>query len=58
MTDFVNLKLTQSFKVAHKNRVYMCVHINECLYVYKYVFLKKIYARLDPVKLQQLAGRD
>jgi hypothetical protein len=49
VTDFMNLKIkpTQSFRGTHRNRVYVYVHMNECLYVYEYlclycVFFKRI----------------
>jgi hypothetical protein len=39
--DFVNLKikLTQSFRDAHRDRVFMCVHKSECSYMYEYLRL-------------------
>jgi hypothetical protein len=49
VTDFVNLKIkpTQSFRGNHRDRVYVCVHMNERSYVYEYLcimfFLKKNY---------------
>jgi hypothetical protein len=41
VTDFVNLKikLVQSFRGAHMGRVYVCVHKDECSYVYIYLCL-------------------
>jgi hypothetical protein len=43
MTDFVNpkIKSVQSFRVAHRGRIYVCVHKDECSYVYKYLRLLK-----------------
>jgi hypothetical protein len=49
MIDFVNLKikLVQSFRGAHINRMYVCVHRSEYLYIYEYLCLyyvsKNIY---------------
>jgi hypothetical protein len=39
--NFVNLKikLTQSFRDAHRDRVFMCVHKSECSYMYEYLYL-------------------
>jgi hypothetical protein len=39
MIDFVNLKIksVQSFRCAHKNRIY--VHRYECSYMYEYLYL-------------------
>jgi hypothetical protein len=44
VTDFVNLKIksAQSFRVAHRGRVYVCVHRSECSYVYEYLYLYRI----------------
>jgi hypothetical protein len=41
VTDFVNLKIksTQSFGCAHRGRLYVCVYMSECSYVYKYLYL-------------------
>jgi hypothetical protein len=41
MTDFVNLKikLAQSFRDVYRGRVYVCVHMGEYSYVYKYIRL-------------------
>jgi hypothetical protein len=41
VTDFMNLKIksAQSFGGAHRGRVYKCVYIGECLYMYKYLHL-------------------
>jgi hypothetical protein len=41
VTDFVNLKikLAQSFRDTHRDRVCVCVHRNKCSYVYKYLYL-------------------
>jgi hypothetical protein len=48
MADFVNFKIksAQSFKCAHRDRVYVCVFIwmndHTCMSIYVYaVFLKK-----------------
>jgi hypothetical protein len=49
VTDFINLKIkqTQSFKDIYRSRVYVCVFIVECSYIYMnicicIVFLKKL----------------
>jgi hypothetical protein len=41
MIDFVNfkIKLAQSFKRTHKDRMCVCVYIDECSYVYEYLRL-------------------
>jgi hypothetical protein len=41
MIDFVNLKIkpTQYFRDAHRDRVYVCVYMGECSYVYEYLCL-------------------
>jgi hypothetical protein len=41
VNDFVNLKIkpTQSFGYAHRGRVCVCVHRDECSYVYEYLRL-------------------
>jgi hypothetical protein len=47
VTDFINLKikLTQSFRDAHTNRVYMCAFIRLsariCMSIYVYTVSKK-----------------
>jgi hypothetical protein len=45
LIDFVNLKikLAQSFKDAHRGRVY--VHVGECSYFYEYVFILYFYKK-------------
>jgi hypothetical protein len=46
VTDFMNLKITQSFGCGHMDQVYMCVFIGSnahtyiCIYIYT-VFYKK-----------------
>jgi hypothetical protein len=59
MTDFVNLKIksTQSFKNAHKGRVYVCVYRDECSYLYEYLHLyciskKKFIPNFEEVSLE------
>jgi hypothetical protein len=39
--DFINFKIkpTQSFRVAHRGMVCVCVYRDECLYIYKYMHL-------------------
>jgi hypothetical protein len=39
VTDFVNFKIkpTQSFRDAYMSRIYVCVYIVECSYVYEYL---------------------
>jgi hypothetical protein len=41
MIDFINLKIkqAQSFKGTHKNRMCVCVYMDECSYVYEYLRL-------------------
>jgi hypothetical protein len=41
MIDFTNLeiKLAQSFRVAHRNRLYTYIHRSEGSYMYKYLCL-------------------
>jgi hypothetical protein len=45
VTDFVNLKIksAQSFGVAHRNRVCICVNMDKCSYIYEYLCLYCIY---------------
>jgi hypothetical protein len=41
LTDFVNLKIKsdQSFGCAHIGRLCVCIHRDECLYMYEYLRL-------------------
>jgi hypothetical protein len=42
VTNFINLKIipTQSFKYAHRSRIYVCVFIKDKYsYIYKYLYL-------------------
>jgi hypothetical protein len=41
VTDFVNINIkpSQSFRCAHRDRVCVCVHKGECSYVYEYLCL-------------------
>jgi hypothetical protein len=41
VNNFVNLKIkpAQSFKGVHMSRMYVCVHRDECSYVYKCLYL-------------------
>jgi hypothetical protein len=49
VTDFVNLriKLAQSFKYAHKERLRACVHMGECSDVYEDLYLYCISHKKD-----------
>jgi hypothetical protein len=52
VTDFVNLKIkpTQSFRRAHRNRVYVRVLVSDriCMSIYVYsVFLKKTMVEIE-----------
>jgi hypothetical protein len=48
VTDFVNLKIksAQSFKIAHRDRMCVCVFIGgECLYIYEYLYLYCVFKK-------------
>jgi hypothetical protein len=49
VTNFMNLKIksAQSFGVAHKVRVCVCVHKGECSYIYEYLRLYCICQKID-----------
>jgi hypothetical protein len=55
LTDFVNfkIKLAHSFGCAHRDRVYMCVHMDDYLYVYKYLRLYCVLAQDMSISLQE-----
>jgi hypothetical protein len=40
MTDFMNLKIksTQSFECTHNDKMYVCIYMGKCSYIYIYVY--------------------
>jgi hypothetical protein len=48
VTYFVNLKINpiQSFRYAHRGRVYVCVHKSKCSYVYEYLRFNRVFRKL------------
>jgi hypothetical protein len=56
VTDFVNLKIkpAQSFRGTHRDRVCVCVHRNECSYVYKYLHLYCVSKKIKDIVLQMI----
>jgi hypothetical protein len=48
MIDFVNLKikLAQYFERTHKDRMCVCVHMDECSYVYEYLRLYCVFKKI------------
>jgi hypothetical protein len=55
MTDFMNLKikLAQSFRGIHRNRIYVCIYKCECLYIYKYLYLYCVSKKDAPMRENQ-----
>jgi hypothetical protein len=60
MTDFMNLKIkpAQSFRGAHRSRVYVCVYKCECSYICEYLHLYSISKKsgLVPLYRRWLVG--